>query len=57
MKLLQQILVRLNAYLFCKHSWKRMSHHGLPNEPYFMHCGKCQRIAKLDHYLTDKGSK
>lgn len=57
MKIVQQILVRLNAYIFCKHAWQRMRHHGLPGEPYFMFCKKCQRITKLDHYLTDTPSK
>lgn len=52
-KWLQKLWARLQT-TWCKHTWKRLSHHGLPNEPWLMRCAKCLKMARLDTYLTDK---
>lgn len=48
----QKVKVRLKV-MFCDHHWNRMSHKGLPGEPYYMKCHKCQDIQRLDYLLTD----
>jgi len=51
--LLQRIWAVLETWL-CRHKWYRLTHHGLPGEPFLMRCDKCLKITGLDPYLTDK---
>jgi len=53
MKWVQKIYAKLET-VWCWHDWNRISHHGLPNEPYLMRCWKCLKMARLDVYLTDR---
>jgi len=45
-KILQIIGLWIKRHFLCRHNWKRLMHHDLPNEPYLSRCDKCGWISE-----------